>query len=84
MKEFHVLPNEPRAKELLDREILWCGLQSLLDEEEALGKLCPSCRSQVEMERCPCCGVPTEDMGMAINTSFDLARFEQMKKGERV
>lgn len=84
LKTFGVLPNEARAREMLDREFLWCGLHLLLDEEERLSRLCPSCRSQAESPHCPSCGTPTCDMGCGMNTGFDLERFERMKRGESV
>ena len=38
------------------RDYLWCALNLLLDHEEELGRLCPSCRAQAEEGRCPVCG----------------------------
>ena len=35
------------------RDYLWCALNLLLDHEEELGRLCPSCRAQAEEGRCP-------------------------------
>ena len=66
------------------RDYLWCALNLMLDREEALERLCPHCRMEAEEERCPVCGMPTGETAAAQNASFDQARYERMKWGERV
>ena len=79
LREFHVLPSEARAKEMKDRDFLWCLVHSLLDREEELEGLCPACRREQEENRCPVCGqVPGEE---GVNASFDESRFQQ-RRGE--
>ena len=82
LKEFHALPTEARAREMKDRDYLWCLVHSLLDREEELERLCPACRARAEEERCMVCGLPTAHWGEgACNPAFDAARFEAMKGG---
>ena len=64
------------------RDYLWCGVNLLLDEEEALDRLCPQCRSEAQEERCPVCGRPTAGAGGGENGVFDMERFEQLRQGE--
>lgn len=65
-----------------DRDYLWCLVHEILDREEELDRLCPECRSKAEEACCPACGVPVGEWGEgAVNTSFDLARFEGRKEG---
>lgn len=64
-----------------ERDYLWCVLNMLLDEEEELDRLCPTCRAEAESGRCSVCGMPRADMNAAYNENFDLAWFEQMKGG---
>lgn len=80
MKAFHALPTEPRVRAMLERDFLWCGLQMLLDEEEELARLCPSCREKAMEERCSCCGVLQSSWQGSINENFDLAQFYQRGK----
>ena len=65
------------------RDFLWCALNLLLDDEEALSALCPGCRAEAESARCPVCGVSTGEGWSGGNTAFDLERFERMKRGEQ-
>ena len=62
------------------RDYLWCALNLLLDDEEALNALCPSCREEARSGRCPVCGGITSDQGE--NESFDRERFERLRRGE--
>ena len=62
------------------RDYLWCALNLMLDDEEALEALCPSCRAQAEEGRCPVCGAAPGEAGG--NGAFDLGRFERMSRGE--
>lgn len=81
LKAFGALPTEARAREMTGRDYLWCALNLLLDDEEALEALCPACRVRAEEPRCPVCG---EETGRWVeNGSFDEARFERLKRGER-
>ncbi len=76
LRSFGVLPSEERAKQLLERDLLWCSLHLLLDEEERLAMLCPKCRADAEAGLCPVCGTsrPIE------NPQFDMKRFLQLKE----
>lgn len=65
------------------RDYLWCALNLVLDREEELERLCPSCRMEAEEDRCICCGAPLEGTAAGQNASFDEERFERMKRGER-
>ena len=64
------------------RDYLWCVLNLMLDDEEALDALCPSCRAQAEEARCLCCGAPLDGVSVGQNASFDEERFERLKRGE--
>lgn len=82
LKQFHALPTEGRAREMKDRDYLWCLVHSLLDREEELERLCPSCRAAAEAEGCPVCGQPSRAWGEGgVNPAFDLDRFERLKGG---
>lgn len=82
LKFFRVLPTEARARQMKDRDYLWCLLHMQLDREEELERLCPECRARAEEERCPGCGQAVRAWGEAeVNPSFDLERFETMKGG---
>lgn len=76
-----MLPSSEQARRLTDRDYLLCALHLILDEEERLARLCPSCREAAE-RCCPVCGVPLEDTGG--NAAFDVERFEALKRGERI
>lgn len=67
---------------MTDRDYLLCTLHLLLDEEEKLDALCPSCRERAEEERCPVCGDLIDRSGAGINPAFDSERFDRMKRGE--
>ena len=82
LKQFHALPTEPRAREMKDRDYLWCLVHSILDREEELERLCPECRARAEEERCTVCGLPAAQWGEGEqNACFDPARFEELKGG---
>ncbi len=61
---------------MLDRDYLWCALNLVLDGEEELSRLCPSCRAEAEEGRCPVCGAAVSDCGE--NSGFDMARFRAL------
>ena len=77
LRAFGALPTERRARDMTDRDYLWCALNLVLDREEELDRLCPRCREQAEADTCPVCGDSRESWGH--NTGFDWARFEQLK-----
>lgn len=64
------------------RDYLWCALNLLLDDEEALDALCPACRAQAGEGRCPVCGEAVENSGAGENAAFDSERFERLKRGD--
>ena len=78
LRQFSALPTEKRAREMKGRDYLWCLTNLLLDREEELDRLCPSCRNRALEERCPVCGLPSELGEEARNPAFDLARFHQL------
>ena len=65
-----------------DRDLLWCALNLMLDDEEELSALCPSCRQRAMEERCVGCGTTLVLTEGTRNGSFDEARFQQLKRGE--
>ena len=65
-----------------DSDYLWCLVNTLLDREEELDRLCPACRTAAEVKSCPNCGQPVTDSEGWVNPAFDEARFETMKRGE--
>lgn len=84
LRTFHALPTEDRARRMKDREYLWCLVQSLLDREEELERLCPECRSRAREGRCPVCGKSAGAWGEGeSNSSFDWERFQRLREGER-
>ncbi|MBQ8852547.1 MAG: molybdopterin oxidoreductase [Oscillibacter sp.] len=64
-----------------DRDFLWCLVNTLLDDEEELERLCPACRTRAMEERCTQCGAPTAQSAAGINESFDMERFLALKGG---
>ena len=82
LRVFRALPSEDRVRALTQREILWCALNLILDDEETLDGLCPACRSRALEERCAVCGAPLGQMEGGDNASFDLEKFEAMRRGE--
>ena len=78
---FGALPTEERAKQMKDRDYLWCALNLALDREEELARLCPACRERAEENRCPGCGAPVGERVRESTPHFDWERFERMKRG---
>lgn len=83
LRSFGVLPGSAEARALTDRDFLRCALHLILDEEERLERLCPTCRTQAEERRCAVCGARLEACGEAENPAFDWARYERLKRGEK-
>ena len=77
LRAFSVLPGEARAKRMTDRDYLYCAAQMMLDAQEKLDALCPSCREKAKRARCPVCG---EELAEE-NAGFDEMRFEELKHG---
>ena len=73
-----------RAREMTGRDYLWCALNLLLDQEEELAALCPTCRAEAQEGRCPVCGGPAAPANAGENQAFDLERYERLKRGERI
>ena len=46
LRAFGVLPGEARARRMTDRAYLYCAAQMMLDEQEKLDAMCPSCREE--------------------------------------
>ena len=82
LRQFRALPTEARAREMKNRDYLWCLAHTLLDREEELERLCPQCRSRAEEERCPVCGQVHGAAEGGRNPAFDPARFAALKGGE--
>lgn len=83
LKTFGVLPCEERAAAMLERDYLWCALHLMLDDEEELARLCPTCRTQAQEGRCPACGEPTGLWEESHNAAFDPERFAALSRGVR-
>lgn len=82
LRQFHALPAEDRARAMKERDYLWCLANTLLDREEELGRLCPTCQARVQEERCALCGRPAGEWGEETdNAAFDDSRFEELKGG---
>ena len=47
-----------------ERDYLWCLLNQLLDDQEELDQLCPTCRAEAEQERCLGCGALIQASGV--------------------
>lgn len=65
---------------MTDRDYLWCAVNLLLDEEERLNGLCPSCRASAVSPHCPACGTAMADVSGGENQSFDVGRFDQLRR----
>lgn len=76
------LPSERRVQEMTDGDYLYCLLHEMLDREEMLEGLCPACRQRTLEPHCSLCGTPLRESAAGSNSSFDMARFMRMKKGE--
>lgn len=81
LRAFGALPTEDRAKAMTGRDYLWCALHLLLDEEETLDRLCPTCRAQAGKDRCPVCGGETGVVTEETNGAFDWERFQALREG---
>ena len=77
------LPSEKRAQEMTDADYLYCLVHEMLDREEELERLCPTCRKRAEEARCSICGELLADAAGGDNAEFDMARFIRMKEGQR-
>lgn len=66
---------------MTDRDYLWCALNLMLDDEEALEGLCPACRAEAREGKCPVCGGAVGGSMAGENAGFDLARFEELRNG---
>ena len=67
------------------RDYLWCLANTLVDREEELDRMCPSCRARALEARCSVCG--REEAGgpeEIVNSAFDMERFEALRGGERL
>lgn len=84
LQSFGALPTEARVKDLCERDYLWCALHLLLDEEERLAALCPTCRERAVREPCPVCGVEIAACSTEVNEGFDWTRFAKLKEGGEV
>lgn len=62
------------------RDYLWCLANTLVDREEELDRLCPSCRTRALETRCPVCGRTEPEE--TVNPAFDMGRFEELRGGE--
>lgn len=80
LRSFGLLPSSEQAQALTDRDYLLCALHLILDDEERLSRLCPTCREAAQT-CCPACGTPLEQTGG--NPSFDWQRYEALKRGEK-
>lgn len=68
-------------REMKERDYLWCILNLMLDDEEALGQLCPACRAEALEGRCPGCGSIVSQQEGGHNAAFDQERFEALGWG---
>lgn len=84
LKQFGALPTEERVRNMKGRDYLWCLTNLLLDREEELERLCPSCRARAEQEHCPVCGRTTGQTEGADNPDFDWERYRRLREGERL
>ena len=75
LRAFGVLPSEARARQMTDRDYLYCAAQMMLDEEQKLDALCPSCREKAQRMSCPVCGAQIAEQ----NERFDERRFEELR-----
>ena len=63
---------------MTDGDYLYCILHLLLDQEDELDRLCPSCRRAAEEERCVGCGAVLANWQGGDNSAFDEARFRAL------
>ncbi len=81
LRTFGALPTEKRARAMTDADYLFCAVNLLLDEEERLKTMCPSCRTKAETLHCPVCGRETGEHSAEVNTGFDWALYQKRKEG---
>lgn len=74
MRAMGLWPKNPG--DMTDGDFLYCILQLILDGEERLQALCPSCRADLLGEGCPVCGAAVFEE----NPNFDEKRFEELKR----
>ncbi len=75
-KAMRALGSFPNPNKWTDGDFLYCILQLVLDGEEKLEQLCPSCREDLLKGGCPICGATVFEE----NPNFDRERFEELKK----
>lgn len=61
---------------MTDGDYLYCILNNLLDDEEYIKRLCPSCREEAESGRCLVCGAAFGDE----NPNFSAQQFMRLAK----
>lgn len=81
LRSFGALPTEKRAKAMTDADYLFCAVNLLLDEEERLKAMCPSCRSKAENPHCTVCGRETGAFLTEENKGFDWALYQKRREG---
>lgn len=79
LRQFGALPTEARARQMKQRDYLWCLVNELLDSEEELEGMCPACRAQAQERRCLVCGAPVWQTQAQVNPAFDMERFLALK-----
>ncbi len=79
LRAFSALPTEQRVKEMTEGDYLYCAAQILLDQQESMERLCPSCRKKAERHYCPGCGKAIINETEK-NPQFDPARFEELRR----
>lgn len=81
LRSFGALPTEKRVKAMTDADYLFCAVNRLLDEEERLQTMCPSCRAKAETPHCPVCGRETGELLAEENKSFDWKLYQKRREG---
>lgn len=79
LRAFSALPTEQRVRDMTEGDYLYCAAQMLLDQQESMERLCPSCQQAAEKHCCPGCGKPVMNETEK-NPQFDLARFEELRR----
>lgn len=80
LSRFQILPTDPAAQQMKERDFVWCLANMALDEEQMLARLCDDCRSRAESGLCPSCG-SVQSQG-EVNAGFDMEIFDRMRKDE--
>jgi hypothetical protein len=83
LRAFHALPTEARVQQMHPRDYLDCALHLILDQEEELEQLCPSCQARLNRDHCPGCGAPLSQWHQGQNAAFDPSRFEALSREVR-